>query len=541
VSGLTTDHPTGDNVLAGEPVPGRGASVRAVDPRTGDPAGAAAYDVDLAQLAATVGAATEAAAVLRRDREARARLLDAAADGLDAAAGTLVATADLETALGEVRLRGEVGRTTGQLRRFAAVVRDGRYLDAVVDLADPATTPPRPDLRRMLVPLGPVAVFGASNFPFAFSVAGGDTASALAAGCPVVAKAHPAHPGTSELVGRILADAVDAVGLPPGTCSLVHGADPTVGQALVTDPRIRAVGFTGSTRGGRALFDAAAARPEPIPVYAEMGSTNPVVVTAAAAEAAGAGIASALAGSLLQGMGQFCTKPGVVVVPRGDVGDRFVDALRDATTDADLHPLLTPGIAESFSSGVRHVLEQGDIEVLLRDGREGPGTSRGPVLVQVGADAFLADASLREERFGPFALVVRASAGEVADVVRSLGGVLVATVHLGPGERGAEAAALLEVLGDVAGRVLVGGVPTGVAVTTAQHHGGPYPATTAPGATSVGDRAIGRWLRPVAHQDVPDPLLPPELQDANPTGILRTLAGTLTTAPVERDPAHDGA
>jgi 2,5-dioxopentanoate dehydrogenase len=541
VSGLTTDHPTGDNVLAGRAVPGRGPGVRTVDPRTGDPVGPAAHDVDLEQLAAAIGAAAGAAPVLRRDREARARLLDAAAEGLDAATETLVATADLETALGEARLRGEVGRTTGQLRRFAAVIRDGRYLDAVIDLADPATTPPRPDLRRLLVPLGPVAVFGASNFPFAFSVAGGDTASALAAGCPVVAKAHPAHPGTSELVARIVADAVVAVGLPPGTFSLVHGAEPAIGQALVTDRRIRAVGFTGSFRGGRALVDAAATRPEPIPVYAEMGSTNPVVVTAAAAEADGAGIASALAGSLLLSMGQFCTKPGVVVVPPGDVGDRFVDALRDAVTDADLHPLLTPGIAEAFSRGVGDVVGQGDTEVLLRDGRDGPGTSRGPVLVQVGADAFLTDASLREERFGPFAIVVRASAGEVGDVVRSLGGVLVATAHLGPAERGAEVEALLEVLGEVAGRVLVGGVPTGVAVTAAQQHGGPYPATTTPGTTSVGDRAIGRWLRPVAYQDVPDELLPPELQDANPTGVLRTRAGALTTAPVDHDPVQDGA
>jgi 2,5-dioxopentanoate dehydrogenase len=541
VSRLTTDDPTGDNVLAGEPVAGRGASVRAVDPRTTEPVGPAAHDVDLEQLTTAIGAAAEAAEGLRRDRDARARLLDAAAEGLDAAADALVATADLETALGAVRLRGEVGRTSGQLRRFAAVVRDGRYLDAVIDLADPSTTPPRPDLRRMLVPLGPVAVFGASNFPFAFSVAGGDTASALAAGCPVVAKAHPAHPGTSELVARIVADAVDAVGLPPGAFSLVHGADPAIGRALVTDPGIRAVGFTGSFRGGRALFDAAAARPEPIPVYAEMGSTNPVVVTAAAVEADGTAIASALAGSLLQGMGQFCTKPGVVVVPPGDLGDLFVDALRDAVDDAELHPLLTPGIAEAFGSGVDQVLDQAETEVVLRDGRDGPGTARGPVLVQVAADAFLADASLREERFGPFAIVVRASAGEVSDVVRSLGGVLVATAHLGPTERGDEAGALLEVLAEVAGRVLVGGVPTGVAVTAAQQHGGPYPATTAPGTTSVGDRAIGRWLRPVAYQDTPDTLLPPELQDANPTGILRTRAGALTTAPVDQAPVQDGA
>jgi alpha-ketoglutaric semialdehyde dehydrogenase len=533
VSDLTAETPTGHNVIDGELVVGRGVSTRSVDPRSGDPFGHPASDVDERQLEDAVDAAELAAPTLGRDRDTRARLLDAIADGLDAATDTLVAYADRETALGEPRLRGEVARTSGQLRRFAAVVRDGRYLDVVLDAADPSTTPPRPDLRRWQVPLGPVAVFGASNFPFAFSVAGGDTASALAAGCPVVAKAHPAHPGTSELVARVVADAVWSAGLPAGTFSLVHGADPSVGHALVTEPRIRAVGFTGSTRGGRALFDAAAARETPIPVYAEMGSTNPFVVLPDAIATAGDDIAQALAGSLLQGAGQFCTKPGAVVVPPGDDGDRFVAALAAAVEDGSPHELLTPGISLAFAEGVAPLLDRDDTEVVVRAGREPVGTAQGQVLVQVHADAFLADPALREERFGPFGMVVRADDRQRTEVLTSLEGVLVATLHAGPGDE-AQAGQLVELLASIAGRVLVGGVPTGVAVTTAQQHGGPYPATTAPGTTSVGDRAIGRWLRPVAYQDVPETLLPPELWDDNPTGIPRTVDGQLTRDPVVR-------
>ncbi len=526
----TTDAPNGDNIVAGRLVRGTGRATRAVDPRTGQAVGPEYPDADMAQLAAAVDGAVDACGELGADRQDRAVLLDEAADRLDAEVEVLVRIADQETALGRPRLTGEVGRMTGQLRRFAAVVRDGRYLDVVIDTADPARTPPRPDLRRMLVPLGPVAVFGAGNFPFAFSVAGGDTASALAAGCPVLAKAHPAHPGTSELVARILTDAISHVGLHPGAFSLLHGASTSVGAALVTHPSIRAVGFTGSTAGGRSLFDAAAGRSEPIPVYAEMGSTNPVFVTAGAIEARSATIAQALAGSVLASTGQFCTKPGVVVVPDGARGDAFVGALRDELAAIPLHPLLTPSIATAFDDGTAAARAVDGVRRLLPDDEHG-GEDPVPVLLECDEAAFRGSRELREERFGPFALVVRAAPARWAGLAASLDGMLVATLHAEDGESTALRDLVHALLGR-AGRLVVNGVPTGVAVTTAMHHGGPYPATTAPWATSVGDRAIARFLRPVALQDAPEALLPAELLDDNPTGVLRTVDGDLTVEPL---------
>ena len=522
---------TGDNLIEGASVPGTGTAVSSHDPATGRDGDVAFRDADPRQIDQAMRAALDAFPTVASDRDRRARTLARAADLLDAHADDLVPVADRESGLGRARLNGELARATGQLRRFAEVARDGRYLDAVIDTARPDATPPRPDVRLLRHAIGPVAVFGASNFPFAFSVPGGDTASALAAGCPVVLKAHPAHPATSELTARLLIAAAADVGLPAGTVALVHGVDRSVGKTLVEHPALRAVAVTGSTPGGRALFDIASARPEPIPVYAEMGSTNPVFVTRGAIASNGATIATQLAGSMLQSMGQFCTKPGVIVVPTGEDGDVFVEDLRAAVEVIDPHPLLTPGIADAFARGAGSVRTIDGVDVLVDGGRGQTGAAHEAVLVSTDADRFHADPQLREECFGPFGIVVRASDEGFTQVAAALDGMLVATLHVDAAEL-EDVTELWTILRERAGRLVVGGVPTGVAVTTAMHHGGPYPATTAPAFTSVGDRAIGRFVRPVSYQSTPQALLPAELHDANPLGLLRTVDGRTTTDPV---------
>jgi NADP-dependent aldehyde dehydrogenase len=501
---------------------------RAVDPTTGAETGPEFRDATPAEVASAVAAAVAAHRELRPWDGARlAALLRACADELEADGDALVATAARETGLPSApRLTGELARTTGQLRMFADHVASGVHLDVVIDHADPAAVPPRPDLRRMRVGVGPVAVFGASNFPLAFSVAGGDTASALAAGCPVVVKAHPSHPATSEAAFAALARACAAVGAPAGTVGLVHGAGTEVGAALVTAPGIAAVGFTGSTAGGLALARLAAARPVPIPVHAEMGSVNPVLVTAAALAARGAELAAALAGSLTLGTGQFCTSPGMVVLPPGEDGDAFVAALADALRSAGGGVLLNRGVraaldarlaATRTTTGVRTVLDGG--------GGHGDGPiACAPSLFDVDLDEWLVSDALREEHFGPVAIAVRAAEARWSEVLAALPGQLTISVHGEPSDHPL-LAALRDDLAAVAGRVLFAGVPTGVAVTAAQHHGGPFPATTDGRSTSVGLRAIERWLRPVVLQDAPAGLLPPALQDANPLGVPRLVDG----------------
>ena len=522
---------TGDNLIEGALTPGTGASVRSHDPDTGWDGEVAFHDADVEQIDHAMRAAVEAFPTIASDRDGRARMLDRAADLLDAHTDDLVPIADRETCLGATRLTGELARATAQLRRFAEVARDGRYLDAVIDTARTDATPPRPDVRLLRHAIGPVAVFGASNFPFAFSVPGGDTASALAAGCPVVLKAHPAHPATSELTARVLIAAAQDAGLPAGTVSLIHGSDRSVGTALVEHPALRAVAFTGSTAGGRALFDVAAARDEPIPVYAEMGSTNPVFVTRGAIASNGATIATQLAGSMLQSMGQFCTKPGVIVVPTGEEGDAFVDDLRAAFVAIEPHSLLTPGISDTFVRGAVSVRNIDGVQMLVDGATGNDGSVHEAVLASTDAASFRADPRLREECFGPFSIVVRASDDEVTAVADRLDGMLVATLFVDDAEL-EDVTELWATLRERAGRLVVDGVPTGVAVTTAMHHGGPYPATTSPGFTSVGDRAIDRFVRPVAYQSTPQALLPPELHDDNPLGLLRTVDGRSTTEPV---------
>jgi NADP-dependent aldehyde dehydrogenase len=459
------------------------------------------------------------------DRPLRAAFLRAAADRLEAGGAELIAAADRETALGTARLTGELARTTYQLRAFAAVVDEGAFLDVVIDHADPAAAPaPRPDLRRWKIPVGVVAVYAASNFPFAFSVPGGDTASALAAGCAVVVKAHPDHPETSELAAAALRQGAEAVGLPADVVRLVHGRQ--AGVDLVRHPLVSAAGFTGSIQGGRALFDLAAARPVPIPFHGELGSLNPVVVTEQAAAERAEEIGAGLAGSFTLGMGQFCTKPGLVLVPQGAAGDRLEKALTAGAGDAAAGALLDERMRAGFLAGFAERAALPGVTAPVGAGADGHAVR--PGYLSVPAELLAQDAHelLLEECFGPVTVIARyTGTAEVEAVLGRLPGNLTATLHAEPGESGA--AELLARLTPLAGRILFGGWPTGVAVAPAMHHGGPYPATTGTG-TSVGGTAIERWLRPVAYQNLPEALCPPELQDANPLSVPRRVDGALT-------------
>ena len=508
-------------------VTGTGEEIRGFDPAAGSAVEPAYRYGDASHVAAACAAAAAAFGVLPPDHvEQRAQFLEGIADNLDAIKAALVARAVTESGLPEGRLTGEVGRTTGQLRLFAAVLREGSWIGARIDPAQPDRNPlPRPDIRQRAVALGPVAVFGASNFPLAFSVAGGDTASALAAGCPVVVKAHDAHPGTSELVGRAITDAVAAAGLPKGTFSLLFGTGPGLGGALVTDPRIKAVGFTGSRSGGTALVAAAAARPEPIPVYAEMSSINPVFLLDGALSTRGADLGRAFVTSLTMGSGQFCTNPGLVIAVDGPGLDAFVSAARDALTQTAATPMLTPAIAENYANGVAALSGQADL--VARGGSADDPTTCRAALFATDAANFQRSEVLQAEVFGASSIVVRcADAAEMSSVAAGLEGQLTATVHADPSDHD-EAARLLPTLETEAGRILFNGWPTGVEVGYAMVHGGPYPATSDSRTTSVGARAIERFLRPVCYQDVPNSLLPSAIADGNPDGLLRRIDGRL--------------
>lgn len=484
---------------------------------------ATAQEVD-----AAVRAAHDARGALT-DRAVRAAFLRTAAEELEAVRDQLVEVADAETALGPVRLTGELARTCYQLRAFAGIVDEGAFLDVVIDHPDDTATPPVPDLRRYKIPLGVVAVYSASNFPFAFSVAGGDAASALAAGCPVVVKAHPDHPGLSELVAMVLHRAAARHDIPDGVLGLVHGFD--AGLELIRHPLVSAAGFTGSVRGGRALFDAAAARPVPIPFHGELGSLNPVVVTEAAAAERGEAIGAGLAGSMTLGVGQFCVKPGLVLAPAGPAGDALLKSLTDAVSDTDAGVLLDHRMRDTFVAGVAERAQLPDVESPVTPGAGGEhSVSAGFLTVPASRLAREGEHDLLlEECFGPVTVVARyEDDSEVRRVLSRLPGTLTATVQLSAEEaagkgRGAE---LVRELTPLAGRVLVNGWPTGVAVAPAQHHGGPYPATTST-STSVGGTAIERWLRPVVYQGTPEALLPEELRDDNPLGLPRRFNGRL--------------
>ncbi|RKR91262.1 NADP-dependent aldehyde dehydrogenase [Micromonospora pisi] len=500
-----------------------------MDPQTGEPVGAAVAHTTAERVHRIGWAAAEAAGRLAAlPLTERAGLLRAVGAALEEARDELVALADRETGLGPVRLGGELTRTRVQLEFFADAVEEGGLLEAVVDPADPAALPaPRPDLRRMLVPLGPVAVFAASNFPFAFSVAGGDTASALAAGCPVVVKAHPGHPGLSARTAEIVGAALAGAGAPDGSFAVLYGTE--AGRALVTHPAIKAVGFTGSEAGGKALLDLANTRPDPIPFYGELGSLNPTVVTPAAIAARGAEIAAGFVASFTLGAGQFCTKPGLLFLP---VGHDLTPALVDAVRAVPVGPLLNARIRDGYteiSAALAGVAGVRNLTPVEQPERERAGYRVPARLFAVSVPDLLArPGELLAECFGPAALVVEyADAAELVAALSILPGTLTASVHADVPTDEAFAAQLIELCVARAGRVIWNGWPTGVAVTWAMQHGGPWPATTGSLHTSVGQTAARRFLRPVAYQGVPQELLPPALRDGNPLGIVRRLDGVL--------------
>jgi len=485
---------------------------------------ARAVDAEEALAAAAAAAGT----LVRSTGEERGAFLEAIAEEILALGDGLVERAVAETALPAARIVGERGRTVGQLRLFAALAREGSWVDARIDRAQPDRQPlPRPDLRRMKMPLGPVVVFGSSNFPLAFSVAGGDTASALCTGNPVIVKAHRGHPGTSELVAGAVRRAVDAQGLPAGTFSLLHGEGSSVGVQLVKDARVRAVGFTGSRAGGQALVAASAARPDPIPVFAEMSSTNPLFVLPGALAARSAAIAEGFRNSMTLGVGQFCTKPGLVVAVEGPDLARFRAELAAAVAAVQPGSMLTGDILASFDEGRERTLALPGVRLLARAATAAdPSCTQAAALVaETDGATFLAQRLLAGEVFGPMSLLVAVrDRAELLAVARSLEGQLTATVHGTPADL-ADAAELLETLAGRAGRLIVNGYPTGVEVCHAMQHGGPAPATSDSRFTSVGGAALERFVRPVCFQDFPADLLPPALQEGNPLGIERLVEG----------------
>ncbi len=440
-------------------------------------------------------------------RADRAAFLNAIADEIEARAEAITQIGTEETGLPEARLNGERGRTTGQLRLFAGHILAGDYLDRRHDAALPDRQPlPRPDLKMIQRPIGPVAVFGASNFPLAFSTAGGDTAAALAAGCPVVVKGHSAHPGTGEIIAEAIHAAIKSCDMPAGVFSLIQGGKRDVGQTLVQHPLIKAVGFTGSLGGGRALFDLCAQRSEPIPFFGELGSVNPMFVFPEATKARGVSLGEGWAASLTMGAGQFCTNPGIAVVSKGPEGDAFVEAATKALADAPAQVMLTDGIAEAYRNGKARINASAEVRPILTNDSE--GRTALPNLFETDAGAYLQNNALGEEVFGPLGLIVRVQGtAEMETLAQGLHGQLTVTLHMDEGDTEA-ARRLMPLVERKAGRVLVNGFPTGVEVCDSMVHGGPYPASTNFGATSVGTLAIRRFLRPVCYQNVPEGLLP---------------------------------
>jgi NADP-dependent aldehyde dehydrogenase len=484
--------------------------VLSIDPRTAQVVETVAEETTATDVDRLCRQAEAVAPVLEaRGRSWRAQLLRGCADALEAHRDRIVSLADRETALGSTRLNGELTRSCYQFRLFAEVLEEGSYLEAAIDHAGPTPIGPRPDLRRMLVPIGPVAVFGASNFPMAFSVPGGDTASALAAGSPVIVKAHGSHPATSEACFQALVEALTAVDAPEGTIAIVHGL--AAGASLVAHPAIKAVGFTGSLSGGKALVSIINGRPDPIPFYGELSSLNPVIVTPAAAAGRADEIARGLVGSFTLGAGQFCTKPGLVFVPHDDAGDQLIAGMSAAISQVESQLLLNERIAQSYEEGTERLRGQAGVSV-AGTGRSGNGQGYEAVPMLLESEAAALTSSLAEECFGPLTVVARYRDDE--DLLRALALLppsLTTTLHTGEDEYELPAT-LAATLRDRTGRLLYNGFPTGVAVSWAQHHGGPWPSTNS-SHTSVGTTAIRRFLRPICYQDAPSALLPEELRE----------------------------
>jgi NADP-dependent aldehyde dehydrogenase len=482
-------------------------------------------DVDKA-----VQKATSAFAIYRKKEKSEiASFLEQIAEEIINLGNTLIERCHLETGLPIARLEGERGRTVNQLKLFATVIREGSWVDARIDTALPDRSPlPRPDIRHLLLPLGPVAVFGASNFPLAFSTAGGDTASALAAGCPVIVKAHEAHPGTSELVAQAIYKAIAICKMPEGTFTLLQGNSRTVGEALVKHPGIKAVGFTGSHAGGKALFDYANARPEPIPVFAEMGSTNPVFILPEALEKNAETIATGMASSIAMGVGQFCTNPGLSFVQKSEGADAFYTQLKLKINETAAGTMLTPNIKMAYDKGVQKIKSNDKMDELAVGLAEVSPNSSSARVFKTSIENFMKNNSLSIENFGPSSIIIESEAKEaILEAARNLEGHLTATIF-GTENDFAEYSELFDILELKVGRIVINGYPTGVEVCYAMVHGGPYPATTASQSTSVGTGAIKRFVRPVCFQDYPASQLPKELKDDNPLHIWRLVNGNLT-------------
>ena len=522
---------TGQSIIGSRSAVNTGASFRATNPRTGEPLGPDFFSAGHHEVDLSVSLAHEAFAIYRQisGRE-KGKFLRTIAAKIEGAVDELVERAEQETALPKPRLQSETARTSGQLRLFAQVVEEGSWVTARIDRADAGSKPPKPDLRSMLHALGPVVVFGASNFPLAFSVAGGDTASALAAGNPVIVKAHPAHPGTSELVGQLVRESVRERGLPEGVFSLLLDSGTELGVALVKHPLVKAVGFTGSHHAGRALMDVAAARREPIPVFAEMGSTNPVFILPGALRDNGENISSGMYKSFTLGAGQFCTKPGIVFLPENDDAATFVDRLKKSVLESGQFNMLTSGIRTAYQSATtRRKTETG---VKLLAARPASANDQelgvGAALFEADTESFLRNPELAAEVFGPATLIVRHSTrAQVLQLARSLVGHLTATIH-GTETDLHEFRDLVAILKDKVGRLVFNGFPTGVEVSHAMVHGGPYPSTSDGRSTSVGSHAISRFCRPVCYQGFPEATLPDELRDSNPLGMWRMVDGEMT-------------
>ncbi|WP_323959553.1 aldehyde dehydrogenase family protein [Arthrobacter sp. JZ12] len=523
---------TGHSLIAGQSVAGEGPTTAGFNPATNEALTPEYSLLTAEQLKAATAAAAEAyPSFSTLDPETHAAFLDAIADNIEALGDELITRACQETGLPTARIEGERKRTTGQLRLFGEVVRQGDFRGVRIDPAIPDRTPlPRADIRQRQIPLGPVAVFGASNFPLAFSTAGGDTASALAAGCPVVFKAHNAHPGTGELVGQAITKAVKQFNLHPGVFSLVYGPGASIGQALVADPHIKAVGFTGSQAAGVSLMRTAAARPEPIPVYAEMSSLNPVFVFEGALKGDIDALAQQYVASVTGSSGQLCTSPGLLFAPVGEAGDRFAAAVGRAVSACAGQTMLTEGIAGSWRTGTENLRSADNVTVIGEGTAGSTENAPAPAIFGTRVEDFVTNHVLHEEIFGAASLVIRyGSVAELMEATARIEGQLTASLQLTE-EDYATAAQLIPLLEQKVGRIIVNGWPTGVEVGHAMVHGGPFPATSDSRSTSVGTLAINRFLRPVAYQNLPQELLPQPLQDSNPWHLNRRINGTVEAA-----------
>lgn len=529
---MSSLHPlSGHHYIAGEWTASEGESVCAVNAATGEQIQPAFHQAGLEEVNSALDAAVKAFEETRDLPPMKwAELLETIAESIMTFEAELIERANQETALPVARLKSEIGRTTGQLKLFAQYVREGSWVDAIIDRADPARQPlPKPDVRRMLRPLGPIVIFDASNFPFAFGACGGDTASALAAGNPVIVKAHPGHPGTNEIFAAAVHSALEKTGLPAGMFSNLQGAGTEIGKLLVLHPDVEAVGFTGSLQGGRALFDLASERPSPIPVYAEMGSLNPLVLLPAALDERADEIAAGLANSITLGGGQFCTKPGLILFIGSESGKKMTSLLTEKLAALPSATLLYAGIRERFGVTLDEFQAIDSVETHLESTKSG-NAGCSPALLEVDSDTWKDNPTLSEEAFGPAALLVRCEDREdLLATLDLLDGQLTGTLHTGKSETidlVKETAGILE---RKVGRLIYNGYPTGVEVCHAMVHGGPYPATSNSATTSVGTSAIRRFVRPISFQNAPDSLLPSALQNANPLGIMRHIDGKHST------------